>query len=245
MNEEMKHIILEKLAHLSKDFEVLEKNSESAWDTFDVIATSEVIDRHGEVVKIAGMESENWFQNPVILANHNYTMENIVGKGTELYEDKKWRLRLKGVFTDATEMGRIANELYKAGFLKAVSIWFIVKERNESNRDEITKWELLEVSFVAVPANPSALATWGDTLQKALKLGLMVEEKEQVSQVVDITKIKEELKKELKQEILEELRKDMSDDKDTVQKEKQEEVLQNFFKNLAKNVSNSLYQMKQ
>gem|GEM_PF-6104389 len=30
MNEEMKHIILEKLAHLSKDFEVLEKNSESA-----------------------------------------------------------------------------------------------------------------------------------------------------------------------------------------------------------------------
>gem|GEM_PF-6608930 len=48
-----------------------------------------MIDRHGEVVKIAGMESENWFQNPVILANHNYTMENIVGKGTELYEDKK------------------------------------------------------------------------------------------------------------------------------------------------------------
>lgn len=42
--------------------------------------------------------------------------------------------------------------------LKAVSVGFIVKERDPANFSIITQAELLEVSFVAVPANPNAIS---------------------------------------------------------------------------------------
>ena len=46
----------------------------------------------------------------------------------------------------------------KEGILKAVSIGFIPKERDENNPAIITKSEMLELSVVPVPANPNALA---------------------------------------------------------------------------------------
>jgi hypothetical protein len=259
MNEEMKKIILEKLWILFKDFLDLEKKAESESIDFDVIATSEVIDRYGDVVKADGVDSKNWFKNPVILANHNYTIENIVWKWIELYEDKKGRLRLKWVFTQATEMWKIATELYKTWFLKAVSIWFITKLRDDKDRDIIEKWELLEVSFVAVPANPEALSLDKKTYKRAVEMWMIREkEEEQISEskVKEIVlwfrkeflnEIKELIKKDLKEEIKTEIIKELnlSDDKDDEPNEKaQDEILKNFFQNLAKNVSNSLHQMK-
>ena len=42
--------------------------------------------------------------------------------------------------------------------VKTVSVWFIPKSRDESNKRIITNAELLELSFVAVPCNPNALS---------------------------------------------------------------------------------------
>ena len=42
--------------------------------------------------------------------------------------------------------------------VKTVSVWFIPKSRDESNKRIITSAELLELSFVAVPCNPNALS---------------------------------------------------------------------------------------
>jgi hypothetical protein len=45
---------------------------------FDVVATTEDVDRDNEVIKVNGWDSKNWEKNPVILANHSYTIENII-----------------------------------------------------------------------------------------------------------------------------------------------------------------------
>ena len=52
---------------------------------FDVIATTEDIDRDNEVIKVNGRDTANWEKNPVVLANHSYTIENIIGKGLKFY----------------------------------------------------------------------------------------------------------------------------------------------------------------
>lgn len=57
--------------------------------------------------------------------------------------------------------------------LKTVSVGFIGKERQG---EKITKKELLELSFVAVPSNPSAVSLDGKTYQEAVQKGLIIEE---------------------------------------------------------------------
>ena len=95
--------------------------------------------------------------NPVILANHDYSVENIVGKGTKFYTSNGAK-RLKGVFSKTNPMGVLVRDMYNEGMIKAVSVGFLVKERDPNDRSVITKAELLEVSFVAVPCNPEALS---------------------------------------------------------------------------------------
>lgn len=57
--------------------------------------------------------------------------------------------------------------------LKTVSVGFIGKERQG---EKITKKELLELSFVAVPSNPSAVSLDGKTYQEAVQKGLIVDD---------------------------------------------------------------------
>jgi phage head maturation protease len=54
--------------------------------------------------------------------------------------------------------------------VKTVSIGFIPKQRSSNDRTIITKSEMLEFSFVAVPANPEALSLDGKIYQKCLDL---------------------------------------------------------------------------
>lgn len=62
--------------------------------------------------------------------------------------------------------------------LKTVSVGFIGKERQG---EKITKKELLELSFVAVPSNPSAVSLDGKTYEEAVQKGLIIEKQEEES----------------------------------------------------------------
>lgn len=123
--------------------------------TFEVIASTWSVDRHWEMVKQDGWELDNFKLNPVVLVNHSYKVESICWKATDVYvEDGK--LIIKWIFAP-NELGQEIRKLYESWFLKTVSVWFIVKARNEANWREITKQELIELSFIPVPANPEAL----------------------------------------------------------------------------------------
>lgn len=139
---------------LAKAFSKVSLKEAKGDGTFQVIATTEGIDRDGEVILVSGWDFENFMKNPIMLWGHNYwEMEAIVGAVTNL-EVKDKQVVVSGIFAN-TESGQLARQLYDDGILKAVSVGFIPKDRTGNT---ITKAELLEISFVSVPANPDALS---------------------------------------------------------------------------------------
>ena len=72
--EKIAQEIREKLLDVSIKIE-----EDEEW-AFDVVASTEDQDRDGETVKVNGWDTTNWLKNPVVLANHTYKIENIVGK---------------------------------------------------------------------------------------------------------------------------------------------------------------------
>lgn len=121
--------------------------------TFEVIATTEGIDRDGESILVKGWVLDNFMKNPVLLWGHDYYSLPI-GAVTSVTQEGD-SLIAKGVFANNPRAQEI-RQLYDDGILKAVSVGFIPLERQAN---VITKAELLELSFVPVPCNPSALST--------------------------------------------------------------------------------------
>ena len=119
------------------------------------IGSTEAADRDGEIIKQEGWDMENFNQNPVLLAHHNYH-EFPIGKITEIIVEEG-KLMFKAIFSEATQEAREAYQLVKEGILNAFSVGFIPKEYDPKDRSIITKAELLEISMVTVPANPQAI----------------------------------------------------------------------------------------
>jgi phage head maturation protease len=140
----------------------------------DFIASTATVDRYHEIIEPAGWRLESYRRNPVFQNAHNYgdiiftlgralvTEVRAVGAGQALFQ----RIQFA---TEVNPMARIAYGLYKGGFLNAVSVGFIPvrwEDGNKTNGTEGTngprrrylEQELLEVSAVAIPANPDALA---------------------------------------------------------------------------------------
>jgi len=143
------------------------------WRTFKVVASTEDSDRSWEIIKANGWDYSNFMKNPVIIANHVYKIENIVGKATDIYV-KDNQLIIEWVFSEANPLGKLLGDLYEEWMVKTVSVWFIPKWRDEGNKRIITNAELLELSFVAVPCNPNALSL---DQKKLLEENWMIEEK--------------------------------------------------------------------
>ena len=143
------------------------------WRTFKVVASTEDSDRSWEIIKANGWDYSNFMKNPVIIANHVYKIENIVGKATDIYV-KDNQLIIEWVFSEANPLGKLLGDLYEEWMVKTVSVWFIPKWRDEGNKRIITNAELLELSFVTVPCNPNALSL---DQKKLLEENWMIEEK--------------------------------------------------------------------
>ena len=180
----MSRIIKDNLQETLKDFlslketqTVIEKIEDSEDYSFKVVMTHESPDRDNETVKVSGMDATSFLKNPVTIINHDYKVEKIVGKIVKLYVEGD-KIIAEGIFAKWVEMAEVCRSLYNQGCLKTVSMGFIVKERDPKDRSIITKWELLELSFVPVPANAGALSLDGKTYQKALEMGIVKEEKE-------------------------------------------------------------------
>ena len=147
----------EKINELKNLINNLDLKEVKQWRTFKVVASTEDSDRSWEIIKASGWDYTNFMKNPVIIANHIYKIENIVGKATSIYV-KDNQLIIEWVFSESNPLGKLSADLYEEWMVKTVSVWFIPKSRDESNKRIITNAELLELSFVAVPCNPNALS---------------------------------------------------------------------------------------
>lgn len=130
------------------------------------VASSEIIDRDGEIVSIEAIKRAvpAYMQNPVILAAHKHRTDSgrspVVGS-VVAYKFQRKDFIITVQFAD-TELGREYWELYKNKHQRAFSMGFGVKDskseiRNGKTVRVITSIELYEISCVAIPANPAAL----------------------------------------------------------------------------------------
>jgi hypothetical protein len=132
------------------------KGVEEETFTLEAIFSTEDEDRHGDIVR-QNWDLKQFKKNPVILNSHNYwSATDVIGKAEKIGVKNG---QLEGKIKFAVEENPIAKiifDLYKGGFLNAFSVGFIPKEF--SDKGEILKSELLEISAVSVPANAMALA---------------------------------------------------------------------------------------
>lgn len=129
----------------------------------DITASDETVDRYGDVIVAAGWKLDNFAKNPVILIDHNYRVAAIVGSGEARIKGKKLKVRITHDAAAENEAAQMVSRLVESGLLRAVSVGFMPLKW-ESMRDKEGNWtgykyleqDLLEVSWVAVPANPNA-----------------------------------------------------------------------------------------
>jgi len=149
----------------------------------DFRSSDETLDRYGEVITASGWNLDTYKRNPVFQNSHQYgdilfTLGRAVA--TEVREGKLFQ-RIEFA-VDANPMARIAYNLYKGKFLTAVSVGFIPVRWEDGTEKtpyarKYLEQELLEVSAVAIPANPNALAL-------GLKSGAV--EKSDVKELADL-----------------------------------------------------------
>jgi hypothetical protein len=178
-------------AHLkSLDFKTIEKlrKAKDENGSFDVIISTEDLDRSGEIVRQNGWELENYKNNPIVLWSHDYYSLPI-GICTETYETTHNGVPAtgaKGVFypADINPLAQQIRRMYEFGVKSGMgvgcttSVGFIPKEFDNENGRIITRAELLEFSFVPIPANQGVGPAEGRklTFQEAKELGLDVAE---------------------------------------------------------------------
>lgn len=132
---------------------------------FVVVASDETVDRYGDVVEVKGWQLDNYTRNNVVLVDHSYKVEDIVGRGYPFVEGNALKMRVELDPPNLNRKAAIVSNLLATGSLRAVSVGFRPLDYelmlDESGKPtggvKFTRSELMEVSLVAVPANPSAL----------------------------------------------------------------------------------------
>jgi len=130
------------------------------------------IDRAGDVVEPGGAQLDNFLKNPVVMRNHSYLTQDIIGRATSVTIDKDgiWS---RTQFRD-TEVGREAMALSKEGLggwsvgFRPVTHEAIEDEKGAFKGIRFKEWELLEYSQVPIPMNQ-------DAVQSAVQRGLVSE----------------------------------------------------------------------
>ncbi|MDR3595111.1 HK97 family phage prohead protease [Clostridium sp.] len=126
----------------------------------EMIGSTEDYDRVGDKMFMSGADLTNYKNNPVIIANHNYgytEKPSVIGRALDVnIVGSKMIFKIQFAETDN---GKEWFYLYSNKYMNASSIGFIPKEYkpNDQGGYDFTKWELLELSMVAVPCNPNAV----------------------------------------------------------------------------------------
>ena len=132
------------------------------------IASSEDVDRYGDIIRSDGWQLDNFRTNPVLLFGHR-SRELPIGRVNNIYTNDAKQLIAEAEFA-SKEVNDFADSVYKmvkAGFLNGASVGFAPTKMPNDIKDPTTNaWtgyefiaqELLELSVVSIPALPGALA---------------------------------------------------------------------------------------
>jgi HK97 family phage prohead protease len=142
--------------------EVNDVNEETR--SFWAVASTDDIDREGDVLSQEGWEIGSYLKNPVVLFAHRYN-EPPIAKANDI-KVLNGRLMFKPQFATKEEypFADTIFKLYKGGYLRSFSVGFIPKEWEHRRTEDgirggkyFIKQELVEISAVPVASNPNAL----------------------------------------------------------------------------------------
>lgn len=133
-------------------------------DEVEVVMSTSALARDGHILIPQGVVLDNYRANPIVLWSHD--PDKPVGNAEETAiagDSISARVRFApiGISHKADEV----RGLTKAGVIRAVSVGFEPLEmepldpKRPKGGQRISKWELLELSFVSVPADPGAVVT--------------------------------------------------------------------------------------
>lgn len=146
----------------------------------EIIGSTSAQDRDGEVIDPKGWDLKNYKKNPVILPAHDYS-QPAIGRATKVkLEDGKLKFKIEFPPEGDNPVADIYRKLYKGGFMNASSVGFIPTEWKDGDGKKepyrrYLKQELLELSLVSVPSNPTALVS-AKGIQDAKEKGVISED---------------------------------------------------------------------
>jgi hypothetical protein len=151
------------------------RSVDAAKRTITVVASDETRDRYGDVIRQAHWDTKNYEANPVVLFSHRAS-EMAVGKTISLARETSPVPALVAVIEFAEHpLAKQLADLYAGRYMNAVSVGFrataepgrLLNDKGEWDGGvEFLGQELLEISTVNLPANPSCV-------QRAVDQGLI------------------------------------------------------------------------
>lgn len=124
----------------------------------EVIASDATRDRMGDVLVPSGCDITNYRKNPVVLAQHDANQP--IARATVSVGVDRVTALIDFPPAGTSAMSDTYLRLMKAGVISAVSVGFLPVEWEPMGVGlKYTRWELLEISCVSVPANPAAIVT--------------------------------------------------------------------------------------
>ena len=133
------------------------------------------MDEDGDIIMPQGCDFSRFMKNPIILVDHSYQVDKIVGHATQI-EVLNDRIRAKIQLNKDLPLAQNVYSLVKNSDLKGNSIGFIIREAfykgskdfesfikntgmkvSDKVQRIISKFTLIESSLVAIPSNDNAL----------------------------------------------------------------------------------------
>ena len=140
----------------------------SSGPCLDFVSSDDTLDRYQEIISPAGWQLASYQRNPVFQNSHQYgdilfTLGRALTTEVRTVNGRQALFQRIEFATEANPVARIAHALYAGKFLNTVSVGFIPLRWENGTADsgftrKYIEQELLEVSAVAIPANPNALA---------------------------------------------------------------------------------------
>jgi hypothetical protein len=126
------------------------------------VASTEGVKRDGQDLKFTQWSFDNFRANPLCLWVHDYMGEKLPIGRVDLQPDPKTRTIVSNItFDEQDPFAMQVRSKYERGFLNAVSVgWDVVYPEGKAARDvspEDVILDLLDVSAVPIPGDPSAL----------------------------------------------------------------------------------------
>ena len=142
---------------------VIRKAAASRGDGLEFVLSDETVDSYGDSIAAKGWDLDRFRKNPIALFGHSHdypigTWSDLRVEGGKLLG--KLNLAARGTSARIDELIGLVEQ----GILRAVSAGFLPKKaepmdpKKPYGGQRYLEQELLEISLVAVPANPAALA---------------------------------------------------------------------------------------